>query len=235
MRTVLITGGSRGIGASCVRKFAQAGDKVYFLYRSSHIRAKELEAETGAVGLCCDVTAPAAVQEAFRNFSDGVDVLVNNAGVAGFSLFQDLSEEDWARILDVNLGSVYRCSKAALPKMIARRSGCIINLSSMWGQVGASCEVAYSAAKAGIIGLTKALAKEVGPSGIRVNCVAPGVIQTEMNKTLSSETLSDLAEETPLGRIGTPEEVAETVFWLASEGASFVTGQIIAPNGGFVI
>ena len=235
MRIVLITGGSRGIGASCVRKFAEAGDKVYFLYRSSHANAKALEEETGAVGICCDVTDPAAVKEAFRNFLDGVDVLVNNAGLAGFSLFQDLSEEDWQRILDVNLGGVFRCTKAALPKMIARGSGCVINLSSMWGQVGASCEVAYSAAKAGIIGLTKALAKEVGPSGIRVNCVAPGVIQTEMNALLSTETMAELAEETPLGRIGRAAEVAETVFWLASDQASFVTGQVIAPNGGFVI
>jgi len=235
MRTVLITGGSRGIGAACVRRFAAAGDRVLFLYRSNTAAAEALSAETGATGYLCDVGNPEAVSRLFSQLSAEVDVLVNNAGIAGFSLFQDLSEEEWDRILGVNLSGAFRCTKAVLPDMISRQKGCVINISSMWGQVGASCEVAYSAAKAGLIGMTKALAKEVGPSGIRVNCVAPGVIDTGMNASHSPETMAALAEETPLGRIGTPQEVAETVFWLASEQASFLTGQVIAPNGGFVI
>ncbi|MBO5222536.1 MAG: 3-oxoacyl-ACP reductase FabG [Clostridia bacterium] len=235
MRNVLITGGSRGIGAACVRKFAAAGDRVIFLYRSSEEAAAKLAHETGAMGLKCDVADKKAVEALFSQFSVSVDVLINNAGIAGFSLFQDLSEEDWSRMMETHLGGTFRCTKGVLPAMIAKQKGCIINLSSMWGQVGASCEVAYSAAKAGIIGLTKALAKEVGPSGIRVNCVAPGVIETDMNAALTPETVAALAEETPLGRIGTPEEIAETVFWLASDNASFLTGQVIAPNGGLVI
>lgn len=235
MRNVLITGGSRGIGAACVRRFSAAGDRVWFLYRSSDASAEALVKETGAIALKCDVGDKNAVSEMFASLSEPVDVLVNNAGIASFSLFQDVSEEDWSLMIETNLGGAYRCSKGVLPGMIAKKSGCIINLSSMWGQVGASCEVAYSAAKAGVIGLTKALAKEVGPSGIRVNCVAPGVIATEMNSSHSPETLAALAEETPLGRIGTAEEVAEIVYWLASDAASFLTGQVISPNGGLVI
>ena len=235
MRNVLITGGSRGIGAACVRKFAAAGDKVYFLYRTSENAAEALSRETGATGIKCDVTDKNAVKNLFLNLNMSVDILINNAGIAGFSLFQDLSEEEWSLMMETHLGGTFRCTKGVLPSMIAKQRGCIINISSMWGQVGASCEVAYSAAKAGIIGLTKALAKETGPSGIRVNCVAPGVIETEMNSGLTADTLTALAEETPLGRIGTTEEVAETVFWLASDSASFLTGQVIAPNGGLVI
>ena len=234
MRTVLITGGSRGIGAACVREFCRREDRVFFFYRADTAAAEALSAETGAVAVQCDVADPAAVKEAFASLP-GIDLLVNNAGVAGFSLFQDLSEADWDRMIGVNLSGVYRCSKAVLPHMIGQKNGCIINLSSMWGQVGASCEVAYSAAKAGVIGLTKALAKEVGPSGIRVNCVAPGVIDTDMNAALTAEALSELADETPLGRIGTPEEIAKVVAWLASDEAGFITGQVIAPNGGLVI
>ncbi len=233
MKTVLITGGSRGIGAACVRRFAAAGDTVYFLYRFNEQAAQKLSAETGAIGVKCDVSDKVAVAKAFETLP-GFDVLVNNAGIAGFSLFQDLSEEAWEEMMQTHLGGTYRCSKAVLPYMISQKAGCIINLSSMWGQVGASCEVAYSAAKAGIIGLTKALSKEVGPSGIRVNCVAPGVIDTEMNAALPQEALDELADETPLNRIGTAEEVADIVYWLSSEQSSFVTGQVIAPNGGFV-
>ena len=233
MRTVLITGGSRGIGAVCVRKFARLGDKVYFFYRSNQEAAALLSAETGAVGIQWDVSQK-GVEEVFATLPP-IDVLVNNAGIAHFSLFQDLSEEDWDRMIQTHLGGTFRCSKAALPRMIAQKRGCIINISSMWGQVGASCEVAYSAAKAGIIGLTKALAKEVGPSGVRVNCVAPGVIATDMNAALTEDTLLELAEETPLGRIGTPEEVANSVVWLASDEASFITGQVLSPNGGLIV
>ncbi len=234
MGTVLVTGGSRGIGAACVKVFSEAGHKVYFFYQKNAEAARNISEETGAVAVKCDVADKAAVASVFQTLPD-FDILVNNAGVAGFSLFQDCSEEEWSRILSVNLDGVYRCTKAVLPAMISRKKGCIINLSSMWGQVGASCEVAYSAAKAGVIGLTKALAKEVGPCGIRVNCVAPGVIATEMNSALTAQALSSLEEETPLGRMGTPEEVAKTVLWLASEQAAFFTGQVFAPNGGYVI
>ncbi len=221
MKTVLITGGSRGIGAACVRQFAAAGDTVYFFYRKNHAAATALAAETGAVAVQCDVSDPAAVQKAFADLPT-FDVLVNNAGIAAFSLFQDLSEEDWEGMMQTHLGGTFRCTKAVLPDMIAKHQGEIVNISSMWGQVGASCEVAYSAAKAGIIGLTKALAKEVGPSGIRVNCVAPGVIATDMNAQLSQETLENLAEETPLGRLGTPGEVAQVVHWLTTPAASYL-------------
>lgn len=237
-RTVVVTGGSRGIGAACVRVFAAAGDRVFFLYRASEEAAAALATETGAVALRCDVADRPLVHSAFSDILSQcgtVDVLINNAGISEFSLFQDISEEQWDRMLQVNLGGAFRCSQEVLPGMIARKQGCILNVSSMWGQVGASCEVHYSAAKAGLIGLTKALAKEVGPSGIRVNCVAPGVIDTEMNGALSAETLAALSEETPLGRIGTPEEVAKILRWLASEEASFLTGQVIAPNGGLII
>lgn len=234
MKTVLITGGSRGIGAACVRQFAAAGDTVYFFYRSNHAAAEALAAETGAIALQCDVSDPSAVQKAFADLPT-FDVLVNNAGIAAFSLFQDCSEEDWEGMMQTHLGGTFRCTKAVLPGMIAKHQGEIVNISSMWGQVGASCEVAYSAAKAGIIGLTKALAKEVGPSGIRVNCVAPGAIATDMNAQLSQETLENLAEETPLGRLGTPEEVAQIVHWLTTPAAAYLTGQVIAPNGGLVV
>lgn len=234
MRTVLITGGSRGIGAACVRKFAAAGDKVYFFYRSDDAAAHALTVETGAMAVKCDVSDKTAVQKTFETLPK-FDVLVNNAGIAGFSLLQDLSEDDWDRMIGTNLSGVYRCTKAVLSGMIENKAGCIVNLSSMWGQVGASCEVAYSAAKAGVIGLTKALAKEVGPSGIRVNCVAPGVIDTDMNAMLTQDALQELADETPLGRIGTPQEVADVVYWLTTEQSGFITGQTIAPNGGLVI
>ena len=234
MKTVLITGGSRGIGAACVRQFAKAGDTVFFFYRENHAAAEALAAETGAIALQCDVSDPVSVQKAFAALP-AVDVLVNNAGIAAFSLLQDTSEEDWERMMQTHLGGTYRCSKAVLDHMISQKSGDIINISSMWGQVGASCEVAYSAAKAGVIGFTKALAKEVGPSGIRVNCVAPGVIATDMNAQLTQETLESLAEETPLGRMGTPEEVAQIVHWLATPAAAYLTGQVISPNGGLVL
>ncbi len=234
MRTVLITGGSRGIGAACVRKFAAEGDRVWFFYRKETSAAQIIARETGATPIQCDVSDPASVNAAFAGLPP-INVLVNNAGISGFSLFQDISEAAWEEMISTNLSGTFRCIKAVLPAMIGVHNGCIINVSSMWGQVGSACEVHYSAAKAGVIGLTKALAKEVAPSGIRVNCVAPGVIDTEMNSALSSQDLSALASETPLGRIGTPREIADIIFWLASENASFLTGQIIAPNGGLVI
>ena len=164
-----------------------------------------------------------------------VDALVNNAAISKTGLFTDVSEAEWNEMFSVNVGGVFHCAQSVLPGMIARRHGAIVNVSSMWGQVGASCEVCYSATKAAVIGLTKALAQEVGPSGVRVNCVAPGVIDTDMNRALDEAALAALSDETPLGRIGTPEEVARTIFFLAGDGAAFITGQVIGVNGGFVV
>ncbi|MBE6672086.1 MAG: SDR family oxidoreductase [Ruminococcaceae bacterium] len=238
MKNVLITGGSRGIGRAMVEAFTAAGHRVYFLYCKNEKAASEVEKATGATAIRADVRDPAAVCEAFlriKNECGGLDVLVNNAAVSSFSLLQDVSEEEWQRVMDTNCGGTYRCSKAVIPQMLGRGGGVILNISSMWGQVGASMEVHYSASKAAIIGFTKALAKELGPSHIRCNCIAPGVIDTEMNASLDSETLSCLAEETPLGRIGRPDEIASLALYLASDAASFITGQVIGANGGFVI
>ena len=236
MKRVLITGGSRGIGAACVRKFREAGDGVVFLYNKSVAQARALAEETGAIGIQIDVAdgeaLAVAVREATRRLG-GVDVLVNNAGVSLVGLFSDMSDAEWRRLVDINLGAAVVASREVSKTMVSQKSGCIINIGSVWGRVGASCEVAYSATKAGLEGLTRALAKELGPSGITVNCVEPGVIATDMNACFDEETLSALCEETPLGRIGQPEDVANAVFWLASEGASFVTGQILGVDGGF--
>ena len=238
MKNVLITGGSRGIGAAMVKAFAEKGYNVYFLFCQNEAAANVVERETGAKAIRTDVRDPAAVKRAFAIIESecgGVDVLINNAAVSSFSLLQDVSEEEWQRVMDTNCGGTYRCCKAAIPQMLRREGGIILNISSMWGQVGASMEAHYSASKAAIIGLTKALAKELGPSGIRCNCIAPGVIDTEMNVSLDADTLACLAEETPMGRIGRPEEIAALALYLASDAASFITGQIIGANGGFVI
>ncbi len=237
-KTVLITGGSRGIGAAAVRAFSGAGYKVAFIYNRSEKKADELANELGAYAIKADVSNSAEVKNAVAQAMDklgGVDVLVNNAGIAQIKLFTDITDDDWNKMIGTNLTGTFNCTREVLPQMINRKSGCIINISSMWGEVGASCEVHYSAAKAGIIGMTKALAKEVGLSGIRVNCVTPGVIATEMNGDLDEETLASLKEETPLGRIGSAEDVANTLLFLASDEASFITGQVIGVNGGFII
>ena len=240
---VLVTGGSRGIGAAIVRAFAAQGDAVVFLYREREREAGALVSEMRGAGrdvegIRCDVSDGEDVRrvlgEVLRRYHR-VDVLVNNAGVAHLGLFTDTDEAAWRRVMGVNLDGVYHCTRAVLPGMISRKAGCVINVSSMWGQVGGSCEVAYSASKAAVIGLTKALAKELGPSGIRVNCVAPGVIDTEMNAALSAEDLDAIADETPLCRIGTAGEVAEVVRFLASAGAAFMTGQVLGVSGGLVI
>lgn len=238
MKNVLITGGSRGIGAAMVAAFSAAGYNVYFLYRQNEEAANKVVEATGATAICCDVRDSAEVKAVFAKIKGecgGLDVLVNNAAVSSFGLLQDIDEDEWQRVMDTNCGGTYRCCKAAIPHMLAREGGVILNISSMWGQVGASMEAHYSASKAAIIGLTKALAKELGTSGIRCNCIAPGVIDTEMNASLDADTLACLAEETPLGRIGRPEEIASLALYLASDGASFITGQIIGANGGFVI
>lgn len=242
-KTVIITGGARGIGASAARIFAENGYAVIINYRKSEAAAQalrdELRAENPDIEIFrADVSvseeADALVRFAIERFGS-VDVLVNNAGVADFGLFTDMTDADYRRIMSVDLDGTFYCCRAAAREMIKAHSGAIINISSMWGLVGASCEAAYSAAKAGVIGLTRALAKELGPSGIRVNCVAPGVIATEMNSRLSEADLSTLADETPLSRIGQPCEVAEAILFLADERASFVTGQVLSVDGGFAV
>ena len=237
-KTVLITGGSRGIGAATVRTFAAAGYRVAFSYLNSEARARELAEETGAYPVRCDVSDSKQVSEMVDNVLDKfcqLDILVCNAGVAWQGLLTDMTDDEWHKVIATDLDGVFYCCRAVLPHFIHRKVGKIITISSMWGQIGASCEVAYSAAKAGVIGLTKALAQEVGPSGITVNCVAPGLIHTEMNAKIDPEALETLAFETPLGRSGTPEEVAKSILFLASEGADFITGQVISPNGGLVM
>lgn len=243
MKTVLITGASRGIGAATARLFAQNGYAVAVHY---HRRADCAEAlvkeltENGAdaFAVCADIADAAAVKrmvgEVLARFGH-VDVLVNNAGISASGLVTDVTDADWERMMAVNLSGAFYTCRAVLPSMIARKSGAIVQVSSMWGEVGASCEVAYSTAKAGLIGLTKALAKEVAPSGIRVNCVTPGVIATEMNAHLSEEDMAVLCDETPCGRIGTPEEIAQSILFLSDDRASFITGQILGVNGGMVI
>ncbi len=236
MKTALITGGSRGIGAAIVRALTAKGWRVAFCYKSSQQAAEQLSRETGAIPLPCDVTDSAQVramtEAALRQLSH-IDLLVNNAGVAWQGLLTDMTDDDWRTVLDTSLTAAFFTCRALLPGMVSRQSGRIINIASIWGRVGASCEAAYSAAKAGLIGLTKALAKEVGPSGITVNCLCPGVIRTDMLSCYTEGDLAALADETPLGRLGTPEDVAAAVCWLADEAAAFVTGQIIGVDGGF--
>ena len=233
MRRVLITGASRGIGAATARAFAANGDSVIINYNKSEHEAMSLAAELGGTAIRADVSSSSDVNDMFEK-AGHVDILVNNAGISGFYMLDAMTDEEWSRMVGVNLGGVFRCCRAALPQMISRKNGAIVNVSSMWGICGASCEVAYSAAKAGVIGLTKALAKEVGPSGIRVNCVAPGAIDTDMNAGLSGDALAALCDETPLGRLGTAVEIAKAIVFLADEN-SFITGQVLSPNGGLVI
>lgn len=234
----LVTGASRGIGAAAAKKLADDGYTVIVHYCTSKERAERLAAEIGGTALCADLgdfaQIDAVTDEILRKYGK-IDVLVNNAGIALTGLYQDISDADAIRLMNVNLGGAMHMTKRLLPAMLRRQRGCIINLASVWGETGAACEVHYSAAKAGIIGFTKALAKEVGPSGIRVNCVSPGVIDTDMNRMHDAETMQVLAEETPLCRIGTPEEVAEAIAFLASDRARFITGQVLPVNGGFLI
>jgi 3-oxoacyl-[acyl-carrier protein] reductase len=229
---VLITGGSRGIGAAAVELFSQRGDAVYFLYEKNHDAAQAVAAKTGAKAICCDVADKTAVESAFQEIGD-VDVLVCNAGICHTGLMSMMAESDWDRLFAVNVKGIYNCVNAAMPAFLKKHAGCVITVSSMWGQVGASCEAAYSATKGAVIALTKALAKELGPSGVRVNCVAPGVILTDMCANVDPEILSEMAEEAPVGRNGKPEDVAEAFWYLAN--APFVTGQILPVNGGYVI
>ncbi len=232
MKTVMITGGSRGIGAATVAAFAARGDRVFFLYEKDHAAAQAVSGKTGATAICCDVSDGAAVRDAFSQVPD-VDVLVCNAGICRYGLMSTLPEADWDRSFDVNVKGIYHCVNAAMPAFLQKQSGSIVTVSSMWGQVGASCEAAYSATKGAVIALTKALAQELGPSGIRVNCVAPGVILTDMCADVSQEALEDLRQQTPLGRNGKPEDVAEAIVYLSDAG--FVTGHVLSVNGGLVI
>ena len=232
MSTIVITGGSRGIGAAAVELFAARGDQVYFLYEKDHEAARKVAQKTGATAICCDVADTAAVKAAFRQIPD-VDVLVCNAGIVHYGLMSMMEEADWDRIFAVNVKGVYNCVNAAMPAFLSKHSGSVITVSSMWGQVGASCEASYSATKGAVIALTKALAKELGPSGIRVNCVAPGVILTDMCGNVAPEILEEMAEEACVGRNGTPEDVAKAMAYLAD--AEFITGHVLNVNGGYVI
>lgn len=241
--TVIVTGASRGIGKACALAFGKSGADVIVNYTRSKEKAEEVCEEISKLGgralpFCADVADRKVVDEmiafAHSNFGS-ISILVNNAGIAEQIMFCDITEEKWDRMFAVDVKGVYNCIQAALPDMIHNKSGRIINISSMWGITGASCEVHYSAAKAAVIGMTKALAKELGPSGITVNAIAPGVISTEMNGNISEEIMTELKEETPIGRIGTPEDIAETALFLASPKASFITGEVISVNGGFVI
>ena len=237
MRRVLVTGGTRGIGRAVAEAFLQRGDRVLFLYRKSEEQAEELR-QLGAVGYRCDLSDLSALKETCKRIlaeEGSVQVLVNNAGIAQFSLLHEVTDEMWEAVRSVNYDAPFYLTRAFLPGMIRQKYGRILNISSMWGQVGASCEVAYSAAKAGVIGFTKALAKEVGPSGITVNCIAPGVVDTEMNAGLSGDTRKELKEETPLGRLGTPLDVAKACIFLSSEDGAFITGQVLGVNGGLVV
>ena len=232
MKQVLVTGGSRGIGAATVRAFAQAGCAVSFFYEKSHEQARQLAHETGAQAICCDVSDEEAVQAAFRRIP-GVDILVCNAGICHYGLISQITPAEWRRLFAVNVDGAFYCTRAALPYMLQTQSGSIINVSSMWGQVGASCEAGYSATKGALLALSKALAQELGPSGIRVNAVAPGVIQTDMCASVAPEVLEELRMQTPLERLGTPKDAARVIAMLAD--AEFVTGQTLGVSGGFVI
>ena len=232
MSTVLVTGGSRGIGAATVRQFAKAGHRVYFLYEKEHEAAAAVAAETGAIAICADVADRDAVAQAFRQLKS-LDILVCNAGISIPGLMSMMAVESWDRLFDVNVKGIFHCVNAAMPFFLAKQAGSIVTVSSMWGQVGGSCEVAYSATKGAVIAMSKALAKELGPSGIRVNCVAPGVILTDMCADIDPEVLEELRQESPIGKNGTPEDVAAAIEYIAN--APFVTGQVLGVNGGFVI
>ena len=232
MSTIVITGGSRGIGAAAVRRFAARGDRVYFLYEKSHDAARQVAEETGAAAICCDVADYAAVQQAFAAIPD-VDVLICNAGICHSGLLNQMTEAQWDREFDVNVKGMFTCINAATPFFLKKQSGCIITVSSMWGQVGASCEAAYSATKGAVIALSKALAQELGPSGIRVNCIAPGVILTDMCAGVAPEIMDRLAQESCVGRNGTADDVAQAMEYLVN--AEFVTGQVLPVNGGLVL
>ncbi len=232
MSTVVITGGSRGIGAAAVEAFAARGDRVYFLYEKNHEAAASVAGKTGATPICCDVADGDAVKRAFSQIG-AVDILICNAGICHYGLMSAMEESMWDRIFDVNVKGIYHCVNAAMPYFLQTHKGSIITVSSMWGQVGSSCEAAYSASKGAVIALTKALAQELGPCGVRVNCVAPGVIVTDMCAGVDPEILKQMGDDTPAGRNGMPEDVAKAMVYLAD--AEFVTGHILNVNGGYIV
>ena len=238
MKKLLVTGGSRGIGRACVEYFSSLGYRVAFIYAKSDAEAEALSRDCGALAVKADVSVPASVKAAFETviaWLGGLDVLINNAGIAQIKLLSDVTDEDWDRMLGVNLSGVFYATRAAIPTMVAQKSGRIINIGSVWGRCGASCEAHYSATKSALRGLTYSLAKELGPSGITVNCIEPGVIDTDMNGDLGESEMRELVDETPLCRIGAPLEVAYLAEFLASERASFITGQTIGVDGGFAL
>ena len=242
-RVALVTGASRGIGRAIAAELAEEGYAVCINYLEHRKEAEALAEDirsrgSQAIAVQADVSDRAAVEAMARAAEEAlgpVNLLVNNAGIAGQIQFQDITDEQWNRYLGVNLGGARNTIQAVLPHMLHEKAGCIVNISSIWGLRGASCEVAYACTKAAIVGLTRSLALELAPSHIRVNCVAPGVINTDMVQGLGQETLRELAQETPLGRLGTPEDIAHAVAFLASDKASFLTGQILAADGGFIV
>lgn len=242
-KTVLITGSSRGIGRAAAIAFARDGFNVIINYNQSFKSAIELNEylhslNYSSIIIKADISNRSEVDSMFKQALDlygSIDVLVNNAGIAQQKLFTDISEPEWDRMFNINIKGIYNCCQAVIPCMVHRKSGKIINISSMWGISGSSCEVHYSASKAAVIGFTKALAKELGPSGINVNCIAPGVIATDMNSNIDEISLNSLREETPLERLGSPDDVANMILFLASDKADFITGQVISVDGGFIL
>lgn len=242
-KTVLITGASRGIGRETAKLFASGNYNVAINYFNSEEAAEDLYSclrneNYSVIKVQADVRSRIQVDNMINKiygYFGNIDILVNNAGIAQQKLFSDITEDDWNKMFDVNIKGIFNCCQGVLPKMIYNKQGKIINISSIWGITGASCEVHYSASKAAVIGFTKALAKEVGPSGIQVNCVCPGIIDTDMNSNLDETTVEELKSNTPLGVLGSAKDIAEVIFFLASSKANFITGQVISPNGGFVI
>ena len=240
-KVIIVTGGSRGIGAEIVEQLATQGYRVILNYNKSEEKAKQIKRELIEKGYDVDIyKADVSKHEQVEEMIDWtikkynrIDVLINNAGIDQYKLFTEITEEDWANIININLNSVFYMSQEVSKQMIKQKQGCIINISSIWGITGASCEVAYSTTKAAINGMTKALAKELGTSNIQVNCIAPGIIDTEMNKKLTEEDLKDIQEEIPLERIGKPQDIAKCVKWLIED--NYTTGQIISINGGWYI
>lgn len=242
-KTAIVTGGARGIGKSIVENLAKEGYSVVINYNSSEAQALKLKRDLTLKGMSADICkadvskpdqAEDLIDFAVKRFGQ-LDVLVNNAGIAETKLFTDITNEDWNKMININLNSVFYCSKAALKYMIPEKSGKIINISSIWGLIGASCEVHYSVAKGGIIAFTKSLAKELAPSNIHVNCVAPGVIDTDMNSCYTEDEMKDITSDIPMMKLGLPQDIADSVLFFASEKSNFITGQVLSPNGGFVV